>query len=297
MYLIGVALLLFSLVLSGTHGVLQETILKRYGPHWQESIFYTVRHEYSIAILSSNSHLSFNNTTSAQHTFFVFLVPEVLAGFKISFTPLYIPDKGVHEPAIKALVILAVNLMSQSWCVGGVNRLTTVRVQSAFLIFGRSFLISGPVRKWHQCRQILCSLAGRLPRYAWAYGGSTRKVGIAGWRSVLRSCFVVAWCTASLAKVEETRTRWSMPTGMLIGMETGQQPRRRRKQIRPLSSLLYFSFFCLIVKATELTSSTFRLSLSESQSARYVSGLSSNCVSQASYDVHGWIGKRYASTQ
>lgn len=43
LYLIGVGLLVVSLVLSGILGTLQERIFQTYGPHWRESVFYTVR--------------------------------------------------------------------------------------------------------------------------------------------------------------------------------------------------------------------------------------------------------------
>lgn len=42
-YTIGVAMLTFSLFLTGTLGVLQERTYTKYGPHWKEGVFYTVR--------------------------------------------------------------------------------------------------------------------------------------------------------------------------------------------------------------------------------------------------------------
>lgn len=42
LYLSGVGLLVLSLMLSGALGTLQERIFQTYGPHWHESVFYTV---------------------------------------------------------------------------------------------------------------------------------------------------------------------------------------------------------------------------------------------------------------
>lgn len=42
LYLFGVGLLVVSLMLSGALGTLQERIFQTYGPHWRESVFYTV---------------------------------------------------------------------------------------------------------------------------------------------------------------------------------------------------------------------------------------------------------------
>lgn len=42
-YTLGIAMLLASLVCTGIHGALQERTYSTYGPHWRESIFYTVR--------------------------------------------------------------------------------------------------------------------------------------------------------------------------------------------------------------------------------------------------------------
>lgn len=41
-YTIGVAMLTFSLLLTGILGVLQERTYTKYGPHWKEGVFYTV---------------------------------------------------------------------------------------------------------------------------------------------------------------------------------------------------------------------------------------------------------------
>jgi len=43
MYAIGIGLLATSLFLSGVLGILQERAYKRYGGHWKEGVFYTVR--------------------------------------------------------------------------------------------------------------------------------------------------------------------------------------------------------------------------------------------------------------
>jgi len=41
-YTIGIAMLSLSLVLTGILGILQERTYRKYGPHWQEGVFYTV---------------------------------------------------------------------------------------------------------------------------------------------------------------------------------------------------------------------------------------------------------------
>jgi UDP-xylose/UDP-N-acetylglucosamine transporter B4 len=43
LYVVGVLFLLVSIFLSGALGALQETIFTKYGPHWEESVFYSVR--------------------------------------------------------------------------------------------------------------------------------------------------------------------------------------------------------------------------------------------------------------
>ena len=42
-YTMGIAMLVASLICTGVHGALQERTYNRYGPHWRESVFYTVR--------------------------------------------------------------------------------------------------------------------------------------------------------------------------------------------------------------------------------------------------------------
>ena len=42
-YAAGIAILCAGLVLSGTLGLLQERTYTRYGAHWREGLFYTVR--------------------------------------------------------------------------------------------------------------------------------------------------------------------------------------------------------------------------------------------------------------
>ncbi|KAF8309562.1 UAA transporter [Clavulina sp. PMI_390] len=106
LYLLGVSLLVVSLVLSGVLGTLQERIFATYGPHWRESVFYT--HVLSIPFFIALG-----------------LLPEVQAGFRKSFLPIYIKDQGIYAPAAQALAILALNLLTQDMCVKGVNRLTT----------------------------------------------------------------------------------------------------------------------------------------------------------------------------
>jgi len=42
-YATGIAMLISSLVLIGLLGLTQERTYKKYGPHWREGVFYTVR--------------------------------------------------------------------------------------------------------------------------------------------------------------------------------------------------------------------------------------------------------------
>ena len=42
-YALGIAMLVASLICTGVHGALQERTYNKYGPHWREGVFYTVR--------------------------------------------------------------------------------------------------------------------------------------------------------------------------------------------------------------------------------------------------------------
>ena len=42
-YTLGIIMLTASLLMTGALGLLQERTYTRYGPHWQEGLFYTVR--------------------------------------------------------------------------------------------------------------------------------------------------------------------------------------------------------------------------------------------------------------
>ena len=41
-YAIGISMLLVASIITGYYGTLQEKTYARYGPHWQEGVFYTV---------------------------------------------------------------------------------------------------------------------------------------------------------------------------------------------------------------------------------------------------------------
>lgn len=41
-YLLGVAMMTTSLILTGVLGMLQESTYSKFGPHWREGVFYTV---------------------------------------------------------------------------------------------------------------------------------------------------------------------------------------------------------------------------------------------------------------
>ncbi|EJU03765.1 UAA transporter [Dacryopinax primogenitus] len=115
-YASGIALLLGGLFISGILGMRQEETYKRYGPQWQEGLFYT--HLLSLPI-------------------WMLFLPSIRAGLQAiseskDTTAFYLPPKLPLSPTwrIKTLYwALALNVLSQYACVAGVNRLTT-RVSS-----------------------------------------------------------------------------------------------------------------------------------------------------------------------
>ncbi|KAF8309563.1 UAA transporter [Clavulina sp. PMI_390] len=110
LYLLGVGYLALSVVLSGVYGALQERIFTTHGPHWRESVFYT-------------------NGLGIPFFLALGLLPEVQVGVQKTFLPVYTEAEGMYTPAAQALMVLAINLLTQDMCVKSVNRLTT-RVSS-----------------------------------------------------------------------------------------------------------------------------------------------------------------------
>jgi solute carrier family 35 (UDP-xylose/UDP-N-acetylglucosamine transporter), member B4 len=53
-YALGIAMLVASLICTGVHGALQERTYNKYGPHWREGIFYTVRSTHGSTPRSSD---------------------------------------------------------------------------------------------------------------------------------------------------------------------------------------------------------------------------------------------------
>ncbi|TBU30709.1 UAA-domain-containing protein [Dichomitus squalens] len=111
-YTIGVAMLTFSLFLTGTLGVLQERTYTTYGPHWKEGVFYT--HCLSLPI-------------------FLLFVSDLKRGFRglakpASLAPFREDVLGSFAPIVPHAV-LAANMATQLACVSGVNQLSS-RVSS-----------------------------------------------------------------------------------------------------------------------------------------------------------------------
>ncbi|KAF4586154.1 golgi uridine diphosphate-N- acetylglucosamine transporter [Pleurotus pulmonarius] len=100
-YSIGITMLFASLFLTGFLGLLQERTYKKYGPCWQEGVFYT--HFLSLPI-------------------FLFLASDVKSGFHGLSSPRSGTDAVL---SVSPYIILAVNLVSQLICVSAVNRLSS----------------------------------------------------------------------------------------------------------------------------------------------------------------------------
>ncbi|KAI0065642.1 UAA transporter [Artomyces pyxidatus] len=96
-YAVGVTMLTASLVCTGILGILQERTYQKYGPCWQEGVFYT--HALSLPM-------------------FIFMVPQVKHGLT-----------SLSQPSATAFplpyIVLALNLLSQLICVSGVNQLSS----------------------------------------------------------------------------------------------------------------------------------------------------------------------------
>jgi len=94
-YIIGVAMLVISLLLTSALGLLQERTYQKYGPCWREGVFYS--HCLSLPI-------------------FLFLIPDVKQG-------VYSLSEGSHP--YTSYLIMAGNLVSQLICVSSINRLSS----------------------------------------------------------------------------------------------------------------------------------------------------------------------------
>ncbi|EGN92273.1 hypothetical protein SERLA73DRAFT_191396 [Serpula lacrymans var. lacrymans S7.3] len=95
-YFVGISMLVFSLFVTGTLGLLQERTYKEYGPCWKEGVFYT--HFLSLP-------------------FYSLLAPDIIQGFRgLSTVPAF---------QLYPYVVLTINLFSQLFCVSGVNKLTS----------------------------------------------------------------------------------------------------------------------------------------------------------------------------
>ncbi|KAJ7058202.1 UAA transporter [Mycena amicta] len=98
-YTVGISMLTASLILTGVVGLMQERTYTKYGPCWQEGVFYT--HFLSLPA-------------------FAFLVGDVGQGLR-SLSD----DTGRDTTALGSWIILGLNLCSQLVCVSGVNRLSS----------------------------------------------------------------------------------------------------------------------------------------------------------------------------
>ncbi|KAI0741443.1 UAA transporter [Daedaleopsis nitida] len=107
-YAVGVAMLTFSLFLTGILGVLQERTYTKYGPHWKEGVFYT--HCLSLPI-------------------FLFFVSDLKRGFRGLSSPATLaPFSGEALGGLVPYVpyaVLVANMFTQLACVSGVNQLTS----------------------------------------------------------------------------------------------------------------------------------------------------------------------------
>ncbi|KAK7045995.1 golgi uridine diphosphate-N-acetylglucosamine transporter [Paramarasmius palmivorus] len=113
-YAIGISMLVVSLLLTGVLGILQEKAYKKYGPCWQEGVFYTVSAFTYITFLA--------NFELAKHFLalpaFLFLGADLKQGFAS------LSENKASSTA--SWLMLAANLATQLICVSGVNRLTSV---------------------------------------------------------------------------------------------------------------------------------------------------------------------------
>lgn len=117
-YAIGITMLTISLFCSGLLGILQERTYAKYGPCWKEGVFYTV--SLIIWLFYLIHFLTHWNQHVLSLPIFIFLGRDIKQGM----TSLYDPSSTTS--AIQSFTILASNLITQLFCVSGVNRLTSV---------------------------------------------------------------------------------------------------------------------------------------------------------------------------
>ncbi|KZT39354.1 UAA transporter [Sistotremastrum suecicum HHB10207 ss-3] len=106
-YAMGITFLVCSSLLTGIQGMLQEQTYSKYGPHWQEGLFYT----NLLAI-----------------PLFMPFWPSILTGLRALARSTGTSKNSPIELAL-SFVPLVVNLCTQLFCVAGVNQLTS-RVSS-----------------------------------------------------------------------------------------------------------------------------------------------------------------------
>ncbi|QRV88654.1 UDP-N-acetylglucosamine transporter YEA4 [Ceratobasidium sp. AG-Ba] len=100
-YMLGVACLALSLLLSGCLGLFQERAFAKYGPHWKEGVFYT--HALSLPIIC----LMWSEIAHGWHS----LASSTATSTAFGLSTLH--------------AVLAMNIVTQALCVSGVNNLTS----------------------------------------------------------------------------------------------------------------------------------------------------------------------------
>lgn len=125
LFFIGIGVLLFAAILMALLGLYNEETYKRYGKHWQENVFYS--HLFGLPI-------------------FLFMLPRIITEFKGLLTyPESFNILGFELP--KQVVYLALNVLTQFFCVRGANMLagnTTALTVSVVLLLRKftSLLLS-----------------------------------------------------------------------------------------------------------------------------------------------------------
>jgi solute carrier family 35 (UDP-xylose/UDP-N-acetylglucosamine transporter), member B4 len=116
--LAGIAMLTTSCLLYAVLGMAQERAYRKYGPCWQEGVFYTVgisREERDSSLTLCISLIKHFLSLP----FFLFLIPDIKQG-------LYSLSRTSSTSSYTSYLIMASNLLSQLVCVSSVNRLTSV---------------------------------------------------------------------------------------------------------------------------------------------------------------------------
>ncbi|KAI0716000.1 UAA transporter family-domain-containing protein [Cerioporus squamosus] len=178
-YTIGIAMLTFSLLLTGVLGVLQERTYTKYGPHWREGVFYT--HCLSLPI-------------------FLFFTSDLKRGFRglanpASIAPFSEEALGSFAPYIPYAVLVA-NMFTQLACVSGVNQLSShVSSVSTNLVLTARKAISLCFSVW------------------WFGNGWNAQLGVGAGMVFLGSLFYTAATSRGSTKPSASQRRSTEPNG------------------------------------------------------------------------------------